>query len=377
MRGLSWVSAFNDAASEMVYPLLPAFMVGSLGAPAAALGALDGAADLAASLLRFISGRLADNRVLRGPLVLFGYVVATVARPLIGFSHSATQVIGLRVADRFGKGLRSPARDAMLAESVPASMRGRAFGMHRSFDHAGAVVGSLVAWLLLERGMAPGAVIRGSLVPGLLAVAVLAWVLRRVGREEAPVVAEPSQPQEGSLAAPFWPAISMLTLVMVARLPETLLLLHLQRAGVAIVMIPLVWAGLHVVRSAVAYPAGRVVDAVGERGVVSASGGIAALGALLLAMGWAPGWQVVVFLATGVVTGIAEPAERSLIARLAPKGLGRAYGEAQALFGVAALAAGIGFGVLIDARGSSQALMVSAAASVAAVVGWMALDERR
>jgi MFS family permease len=352
-------------------------MVGSLGAPAAALGALDGAADLTAALLRFLSGRLADNRVLRGPLILFGYLVATAARPLIGVSQTAAQVISLRVADRFGKGLRSPARDAMLAESVPASMRGRAFGMHRSFDHAGAVVGSLVAWLLLERGMAPGAVIRGSLVPGLLAVGVLAWVLRRAGREVAPVVAVPIQPREGSISAPFWPAISMLTLVMVARLPETLLLLHLQRAGVAIVMIPLVWAGLHVVRSAVAYPAGRVVDAMGERGVVSASGGLAALGALLLALGWAPGWQVVVFLATGVVTGIAEPAERSLIARLAPKGLGRAYGEAQALFGVAALAAGIGFGLLVDARGSSYALMVSAAASVAAVVGWRALDERR
>jgi MFS family permease len=370
------VSAFNDAASEMVYPLLPAFMVGTLGAPATALGALDGAADLTAALLRFVSGRLADNRLLRGPLILFGYLVATIARPLIGISQGATQVIGLRVADRFGKGLRSPARDAMLAESVPVSLRGRAFGLHRSFDHAGAVVGSLLAWLLLERGMAAGEVIRSSLIPGLLAVGVLAWVLQRAGRESASTVA-PALVVRTELASPFWPAIAMLTLVMVARLPETLLLLHLQRAGVPTVMIPLAWAGLHVVRSAVAYPAGRVVDAIGERSVVSVSGVVAAIGAVLLSLGWSPGWQVAVFLAMGVVVGTAEPAERSLIARLAPKGLGRAYGEAQALFGVAALATGIGFGLLVDARGSEFALMVSAAASALAVVAWRSLGGRR
>ncbi|MES2124419.1 MAG: MFS transporter, partial [Gemmatimonadota bacterium] len=124
VRGLSLVSGLNDAASEMVYPLLPAFLTGALGAPAAALGALDGAADLTAALVRLVSGRLADRTTKRGPLVLFGYLLAGAVRPLIALAQSAGMVIGLRVTDRLGKGLRSPARDAIISDAVAPEERG-------------------------------------------------------------------------------------------------------------------------------------------------------------------------------------------------------------------------------------------------------------
>ncbi|MGE0556090.1 MAG: MFS transporter, partial [Gemmatimonadales bacterium] len=129
VKGLALVSFFNDVASEMVYPLLPAFVTSTLGAGPLALGALDGAADLAAALLRWWSGRLADRPGLRRPLVLGGYALAVVVRPVVALASAAWQVIGLRVTDRVGKGLRSPARDAMIADLAASDRHGRAFGI--------------------------------------------------------------------------------------------------------------------------------------------------------------------------------------------------------------------------------------------------------
>src|SRR3972149_6694388 len=153
VKGLSLVSLFNDFASEMVYPVLPAFITGPLGGSALALGTLDGAADLPAALLRWVSGRLAARRGWTKPLILAGYGVAILVRPLIAVASAAWQVVGFRVIDRVGKGLRSPARDAVIARVTPPDLRGRGFGFYRAADHLGAVLGSLVAWVLLQSSM--------------------------------------------------------------------------------------------------------------------------------------------------------------------------------------------------------------------------------
>jgi len=145
---------------------------------------------------------------------------------------------------------------------------------------------------------------------------------------------------------------------------------------VALALVPLAWAGLHVVRSTVAYPAGRLVDRIGERGVVALSGSLGAIGAYAFSVAATPLALIGVFLALGLVTGIGEPAEKSLVARLAPKGAGRAFGEAQALLGFGALTAGLGFGLLVDARGSAAALLLSAIAGVAATIGWLLVSDR-
>ena len=351
MRGLSLVSGLNDASSEMVYPLLPALIVTTLGGSATSLAALDGLADLTAALLRLPAGKLADRRERRPLLVLGGYGIAAAARALIAVASSVGMVIGLRMTDRVGKGLRSPGRDAMLAEAVPASQRGRAFGFHRAFDHGGAVVGSLLGWALLQyAGLTPRAVIGWSVVPGVLAILMLWWTLR--GREapvaEAPLAPPVSGSAERAATAAFWPPILALTLLVVSRLPETLLLLHLQQHGVALALIPHAWAGLHVVRSASAYPAGWLVDRVGERGVVVLSGSLAALGAWALGEARTPVAMMAVFLAFGLVTGIGEPAEKSTVARLAPKGAGSAFGQAQAVTGITSLGAALLFGMVVE-----------------------------
>ena len=378
VRGLSGVSGFNDAASEMVYPLLPAFITITLGANAAVLGALDGAADFTAAMLRLVSGRIADRQERRKPIVFVGYLLAVLMRPLIALAQAAGMVIGIRVLDRVGKGLRSPARDAMIADAVPSGERGRAFGFQRAFDHAGAVVGGLMAWLLVGAGLTPRGVIAWSALPGGCAVLLLAWTLWRPASRGHDAVSTPRAgaslaPEMPSLASTrrFWIPVGALTLLIVSRLPETLLLLHLQRGGVALALIPLVWAGIHVVRSMAAYPAGRMVDALGERGVVAISGTFGALGAFGLSRAATPAALVAVFLLLGLVTGLSEPAERTLVARLAPRGAGRAFGEAQALLGMGALAAGIGYGALVDARGSATALGIAAAVGAVATLCWL------
>lgn len=182
VKGLSLVSFFNDIASEMIYPLLPAFLTGTLGASAVSLGALDGAADLTSAGLKWVTGRLSDRPGWRKPLILVGYGTAVLVRPLIAVANAAWQVIGFRVIDRVGKGLRTAPRDAMLAESTPPALHGRAFGFHSAADHLGAMLGSLTAWFVVSRGVEVRRVIGWSAAPGIIAVIVLAIVLKGQGK---------------------------------------------------------------------------------------------------------------------------------------------------------------------------------------------------
>src|SRR2546428_9626757 len=140
VRLLDAVSLLNDFASEMIYPLLPAFVTGVLGGGAAALGALDGAAEFAAAFVKFAAGRLADRAKRRGPLIVVGYPIAVLVRPVIAATAAAWQVVALRVVGRLGKGLRTPPRDALLADATPAGLAGRALGLQRGLDHTGAVL---------------------------------------------------------------------------------------------------------------------------------------------------------------------------------------------------------------------------------------------
>jgi MFS family permease len=369
VKGLSLVSLFNDLASEMVYPLLPALVTGPLGGGALALGLLDGAAELASAAVKVVSGRLADRPGWRGPLILVGYATAVLVRPLIALAGTAWQVVGLRVVDRVGKGLRTPARDAWIAGVTPPAIRGRAFGFHRAADHFGAVLGSVVAWLLLERGADVRDVIGWSVVPGVLACLVLAPLLRR---------AEPANPLAGGGAAAvdaagrvFWGPLLLLAALTFLRLPEALLLLRLQDLGVLVAWIPLVWAGLHVVRSASAYPGGWLSDRVGPRAAVAAGGLLFAVVAVALGRRLSPGTGVLVFLLLGAVAGLTEAAERALVARLSPVRTGRGFGSYHALIGVAALPAGLAFGALYQELGGPRALWASAAGMLLAVVLWL------
>ena len=376
VKGLSLVSLFNDFASEMVYPLLPAFVTGTLGGGALILGLLDGAADLTSAVLKVVSGRLADRPGWRKPLILVGYATAVLVRPLIAVSSAAWQVVGFRVVDRVGKGIRTPPRDALIAAVSPPEARGRAFGFHRAADHFGAVVGSLAAWYLLTRGADVRSVIGWSVVPGLLAFVLLAGVLRGA-RAGAPTDRVAGSPTADAIGRVFWAPVLALTALTLFRLPETLLLLRLQQQGVAVAAVPLVWAGLHVVRSASSYPGGWLSDRLGPRLTVAMGGMVFAAAAGALAAELGATRAIAVFLALGVVAGLTEGAERALVARLSPVRTGRGFGVYHALTGIAALPAGLMFGALYQDLGPRQALVASAAGVAASVIAWVAVTATR
>jgi len=375
VKGLGAVSLFNDLASEMVYPVLPAFVTGTLGGSAVALGALDGAADLSSALVRWGSGRLADRPGWTKPLIRAGYAVALLVRPLMAVTSAAWQVVGLRVVDRVGKGLRSPARDALITRLTPGAIRGRAFGFHRGADHLGAVVGSLIAWAMLSSRMDPRSVIGWSVVPGVVAMLVLSAVLRGVDREPLTVDRSTVLPRD-RVGRAFWVPVSVLLLLTAARLPETLLLLRLQDVGVPVALIPLAWAALHVVRSSASYPGGVLADRAGARWAL-AGGSLLYAGVLaLLATITSPALAVAAFLLHGVGAGLVEPAERLAVTRLAPVRTGRGFGTVQGLAGLLALPAGLLFGSTYRFAGGPAALALSAGVLALGSVLWLGVAGR-
>ncbi len=381
VKGLSLVSFFNDIASEMIYPLLPAFLTGTLGAGAAMLGALDGAAELTSAALKWISGRLSDRPGWRKPLILVGYGTAVLVRPLIAVANAAWQVIGFRVIDRVGKGLRTAPRDAMLAESTPPALHGRAFGFHRAADHLGAMLGSLVAWYVVSRGVAVRTVIGWSAVPGVVAVLVLAVVLRESRVQSSESRAEKPRPaMDGgglsTLDSQLSTPVVLLALLTLFRLPEALLLFRLQQLGVPIAVIPLAWAGLHVVRSSASFPAGRLNDRFGPDVMIGAGAALFAFCLCLLGKPLSEAWAIGVFLLFGFFAALTEPAERALVAKLSPASLGKGFGTYHALTGFAALPAGLAFGWIYQQSGASDAIWLSGAGVGAMGIVWIVSRQR-
>src|SRR6185312_728190 len=246
----------------MVYPLLLAFVTGLLGGVALALGALDGAADAASAFVKFFSGKLSDRPARRGPLIIIGYFVAAAIRPVIAITAAAWQVIGLRVVDRLGKGLRTPPRDALIADVTPESIRGRAFGLQRGLDHVGAVIGPLVAWWMLSSGADVRRVILASLIPGVLVMVLALWATKDGGGRRRTADVTPPAPSSAVFRRPP-PSVIAIALFYLLRMPDTLVILHAQRLGIAVALIPLIWAAVHVVRASTSFIGGALSDRIG------------------------------------------------------------------------------------------------------------------
>jgi MFS family permease len=364
------VSLLNDFASEMVYPLLPAFVTGVLGGGAVVLGALDGAADAAAAVVKLVAGKLADRPSRRGPLIVGGYFLAAAVRPIIAITAAAWQVIGLRVVDRLGKGLRTPPRDALIADVTPAPLVGRAFGLQRGLDHAGAVIGPLVAWWLLTHGADVRGVILASFVPGVVVVVLAMWAVKG-GRGRAGAVEDavsPPSPAPVRLRPPF--AVVAIGSFYLIRMPETLIILRAQDLGIAVALVPLLWAAVHVVKSSSSFLGGALSDRFGAS-VTMWLGWVcyAALAAgMAVAKGPLTAW--VFFLALGLVAGLTESPERALVSAITGGRRGSGFGVYHALTGIAALIGGIGLGAVFGWTSGPTAFFVSAAGTSGLVLLW-------
>src|SRR5437016_351729 len=356
-----WVSLLNDFASEMIYPLLPAFVTGVLGAGPQALGALDGAAEFAAAFVKLGAGRLADRVPLRGPMIVLGYFIAVVVRPVIAITGAAWQVIGLRVVDRLGKGLRTPPRDALIADVTPAELRGRAFGLQRGMDHAGAVLGPILAWWLLAPGGGSAnvrAVIGWSIVPGVAVLVLATWAVRDGaaaggnGRQQAASASE-AMPPSAALSRPLPPPLLAISFFYLLRMPDTLIILRSQELGVPVAIVPLLWAAVHVVRSSSSFLGGAASDRLGPGQTMWVGWLVYAVLALGMARATTAAGAWALFLGMGLVAGLTESPERALVARLAGPGghQGSGFGVYHGATGLAALVGGLALGAVYQAGG--------------------------
>jgi MFS family permease len=374
---LGVVSLLTDISSDMIFPLLPAFLAARFPAAPVLLGTMEGLADLVASLLKYQSGVWADRARRLKPLVLVGYGLSSLMRPLMAFVTLSWQPIAIRALDRVGKGLRSSPRDALIAHAVEEGARGRAFGFHRGMDHAGAAVGALAAMLLVAVGLRVEQVFLVAAVPGLLAVVALLLVREPPSEGSTPAtgITRALAPVPGRLAYYLVPV----TLFGVANSTDAFLLLKLTEEAAPAELLPLAWLLLQAVKSAVSFPAGRLADRLGASRLVVAGWSLYALSYFALAGARGVPLTMAVIAIYGLYHAMAEGAEKSLLTALVPKeARGRAFGLYNGLSGGASLAAGLLFGTLWTAWGSATAFITAGGvAGVSAVLLVLLLPRAR
>jgi MFS family permease len=370
---LGWVSLATDSASEAIYPLLPFFLTQILGAGAVSLGIVEGAADAVNSLLKIWSGRTADRMSAKRPLVLVGYTISSLTRPLIAVARSWTQVFAVRTFDRIGKGIRGAPRDAMLAVYATEATRGKVYGFHRAMDHAGAVLGPAVASLFLL--CYPGAyrtLFALTIVPGAIAVILILLVREeRAVAGTSPIVANPPGGTGSRRPEPLPRRLKsfflVLTLFTLGNSTDAFLLLKLTDVAGTAQSIPLIWAALHVVKATVSIVGGSWSDRIGRRRVIALGWVIYAAVYVGFAVADTLVPLVAIFLVYGFYFGFAEGTEKALVADLAPGARrGFAFGVYNAVLGIGALAASVMFGVLWNAFGPTVAFGVGASLALAA-----------
>jgi len=371
---LAAVSFLTDVSSEIIYPLLPIFLTTVLGAGAAAVGAIEGAAETTSALLKLASGWWSDRVSRRKPLVVAGYALASAARPLVAIAQSSVQVLAIRITDRIGKGIRGAPRDALIADSVDPSIRGRAFGFHRAADHAGAVIGPLIAFALLQSQTVDlRTVFLLAAIPGLLSVLVLVLGVREAPRpvRATPGVATTSPPVLTiGLGGRFWVFLAAVFLFTLGNSTDAFLILRANQLGVPVALVPILWAGLHIVKSASSMPGGALSDRVGRKPLILAGWTLYAL--VYFAFGQATeSWHAwALFLTYGLFFGLTEGTERAMVADLVGRERrGTAYGWFNLAIGIGALPASLLFGLVWDRFGPARAFQVgSGFAFVAAMV---------
>jgi MFS family permease len=369
------VSLATDTASEAIYPLLPFFLTTVLGAGAVSLGIVEGVAEAANSALKIWSGRLADRSRSKRPIVLAGYVLSSAVRPMVAVATTWTHVFLVRFVDRVGKGIRGAPRDALLALYATPGTRGRVYGFHRAMDHAGAVLGPILAsaFLLLYPG-AYRTLFALAIVPGAVAVALIFFVRepRRSTPSSQPLASSLQLPIPGSrapLPREFTRFMAVLAIFTLGNSTDAFLLLRLTDAAGGAEYVPLMWAALHVVKASTSFLGGVWSDRIGRRSVIAAGwivyaavyAGFAVATTLPVLLAW--------FLVYGLYFGLTEGTEKALVADLSPEGRrGFAFGVLTAVQGLGALAASVVFGVIWSFAGSAVAFSVGAALSLTATM---------
>jgi MFS family permease len=346
---LGFVSLFTDLSSQMVFPLLPLFMTSVLGAGAMMVGLVEGGAEAVASLLKAVSGMWSDRVRRRKPFVIAGYTISALAKPLFAVAGSWAGVLGIRLAERTGKGIRNAPRDALIAESVDERRRGWAFGLHRAMDGTGSVLGAFAAFLLLP-SLGYRKLFLVAVIPGIIAIFFTLVLIerRRNVRRDADV------PEEARPKISFRILPSNLKLYILAAAVFTLghfgypfLLLRAKGVGLADVRAILFYVIFYVVYTLVSIPAGTLSDRVGRKPVILFCYPFFGLISIMLLVS-ATSWMVLAcFVLYGIFYGMIDGVQRAFVADLAPAGLkATALGVFHSAIGLAALPGGLISGIL-------------------------------
>ncbi|WP_310961899.1 MFS transporter [Nocardioides terrisoli] len=377
LKIVSGVSLLQDAASELLYPLLPILLTSVLGAPAAVVGIVEGVAEGVAAVTKIVAGRLAD-RFPKVPIVASGYGLAAVGKVLVAAAGIWPVVLVGRCVDRLGKGIRGAPRDALLVDGIPVDARGRAFGFHRAADTAGAVIGPLIAlgsYELLHHHLRP--LLWVAVVPAVCSV-LLVFLLHEPSRPAAP---RPTAPridvkQAERLPAPYWRVVVVIALFGLVNFPDALVLLRLHEIGFSVVGVILAYVLYNVVYSALSYPAGVVADRLSPQTVVGV--GLVVFAVVYAGLGASRNHLAAWLLLAGygAYTGLTDGAGKAWVSSLLPR---HAQGTGQGLFqgisGAAVLVAGVWAGLAWGADGRIP-LLVSGCIAAVVAVALLALPRR-
>jgi MFS family permease len=367
---LGWTSLLNDIASEMLFPLLPQFLLLVLGGNKAYLGLIDGLAETTSSVLKLWSGAWSDSAGRRKGFVLFGYGVAAIARPLISLAAAPWHLLALRTLDRVGKGVRTSPRDALIAESTAPGSRGRAFGFNRAMDHLGAAIGPLLAFAFLY--FWPN---RLRLLFALAIVpAIPILVLLYFGLEERSGVQTAKKDEPFTLTMRpfdrrFRLYLASLLLFTLGNSSDSFLLVRAGELGVSTAWLPVLWCVFHVAKSGLTNAVGPWIDRLGARPLIWLGWLIYA--ATYLAFAFASqAWHVwALFLVYSIYYALAEPSEKTLVADLVgASNRGLAYGWFNLTIGIGALPASVVFGIVYQWFGALAAFGMGAMLALTAAL---------
>ncbi|HYX63926.1 MAG TPA: MFS transporter, partial [Burkholderiales bacterium] len=374
---LGLVSLFMDVSSELVHSLLPVFMTGVLGASMVSVGLVEGVAEATASIVKVFSGALSDRLRRRKPLLVLGYGLAALAKPLFPLAGSVALVLGARFLDRIGKGIRGAPRDALIADITPRESRGTAYGLRQALDTVGAVLGPLAAIaLMLALSSNIRSVLWLAFVPAIVSVAVLLLLVR-----EPPILQHGNERASwrsiGALPRHYWAVVALGAVLTLARFSEAFLILRAQDAGIALAFVPIVLVVMNVVYTAVAYPAGVAADRGARRALLLS--GLAALIAsdLLLAASATPGALFAGVALWGVHMGLTQGLLATLVADASPASLrGTGFGVFNLVSGVALLAASLIAGWLWASYGAAATFYAGGAFTTVALLGLVRMTNR-
>jgi len=374
---LSLAAFLNDVSSEMIYPLLPIFLTTSVGATPFIVGAIEGVAEALAAFLKLVAGSWSDRAGKRKPFVVGGYALAAASRILIAFAAHWPTVLTARLIDRTGKGIRSAPRDAMITESVAPEHRGQAFGFLRGFDHAGAVIGPLIAFGILALGtVSIRSLFMLATIPAAVGLVMILIFLRETPRETGATAAQTAQVR-APLPARFKKAMTGIALFSLSNSSDVFLLLQANHAGVPASRLPLLWSAHHVVKALFSRRAGAFSDKIDRRYMLAAGWFSYAVIYLVFPFAQSMTTFVGLFILYAVPFTLTEGAERAWVASFVDKSMsGRAFGAYYLVVGLCTLGGTLLFGWLYESFAPITAFHVGAGLAILAAVVILAQNEK-